>query len=170
VADAELNPNPLHNAPWLLFFLHPLVSFITAHSAGPLAGIAAVAALNAQRAMAAYRSAPTQDCQLVIAEKGSLFSAFPAISRAGLFFQAQTGDRYILRWQHDGEVEDLSFDGEAFHPIAPDPAGPIYFELAARGTSRMMQFDPFTRKTVASPMPMNFHASDAAAGLRFGSR
>jgi hypothetical protein len=264
VADAELNPNPLHNAPWLLFFLHPLVSLsiivfaslavalngagthrrdfaiftialvllstgvasytflllllpivLCLEEAGPLesvylvasyillnaplpggrffpkfwlllallvvvgrhywsalsprivagtlAGIAAVAALNAQRAMAAYRSAPTQDCQLVIAEKGSLFSAFPAISRAGLFFQAQTGDRYILRWQHDGEVEDLSFDGEAFHPIAPDPAGPIYFELAARGTSRMMQFDPFTRKTVASPMPVNFHVSDAAA-------
>jgi Glycosyltransferase family 87/WD40-like Beta Propeller Repeat len=130
--------------------------------AGTLAGIAAIAVLNAQLAMADYRSAPAQSNQLAAVEKGSLFCAFPVISRAGLFFQAQTRYRYILRWQHDDKVEDFSFDGQVFHPVAPDPAGPIHFELVAHGGSKMMQFDPATRKTTASTLPLNIHADSVA--------
>jgi hypothetical protein len=121
------------------------------------ASITVIAVWNAQLAMTGYRSAPAQRNQLTAAEAGSLFCAFPAISRAGLFFQAQTRYRYILRWQHDNKVEDLSFHGQAFHPIAPDAAGPIHFELVAHGGSTMMQFDPATRKTTASPLPLNIH-------------
>jgi WD40-like Beta Propeller Repeat len=131
--------------------------------AAALAGIAAIAALKAQLSIADYRNAPDKRCQLVTAEKGSLFVAFPAISRAGLFCQVQTPDRYILRWQHGSAVEDFSFEGQAFHPIVRDPAGPIYFELVAHGTSRMMQFDPLTRKTVATSTPVNIRSSDSTA-------
>jgi hypothetical protein len=130
---------------------------------GALACIAAVAALKAQRSMADYRSAPDKRYQLVKAEKGSLFVAFPAINRAGLFCQAQTRDRYILRWQHGSTVEDFSFEGQVFHPIAPDPVGPIYFELTAHGASRMMQFDPLIRRAVPASMPVNIHPSNSTA-------
>jgi len=130
--------------------------------AGALTAIAIIAALKAQSSVHGYRSAPDKHDQLVAAEKGSLFVAFPAISRAGLFFQAQTRDRYLLRWQHADIVEDFLFEGEVFHPIAPDPAGPIYFELAAHRASQMMQFDPITRKAVPVSMPVNIHPKDSA--------
>jgi Glycosyltransferase family 87/WD40-like Beta Propeller Repeat len=263
LADPELNPNPFYNAPWLLFFLQPLVSLIVvvfvslavalnragtcrrdfaiftialflistsvasytflllllpivlcleeagpreslylvasyillnaplpgAHLfpkiwllaallvvagrrywpvltpriiAGTLAGIVALAALKAQRSIADYRRAPDKRDQLVSVERGSLFVTFPAISRAGLFCQAQTRDRYVLRWQHGQEVEDFSFEGQAFHPVAPDPAGPIYFELVAHASSRMMEFNPSTRKAVPVPGSVNMHPSDTA--------
>jgi hypothetical protein len=264
LADPELNPNPPHNAPWLLFFLQPLITltiivFISSavalnragssrrdfaiftvalflistsvasytflllllpivlclEEAGPresfylvasyillnaplpgarlfpkiwlllallvvigrhywpvlsprmvagvLVAIATIAALKARYSMADYRNAPDKRSQLVTTEKGSLFVAFPAITRAGLFCQVQTRDRYVLRWKHGSAVEDFSYEGQAFRPIAPDPAGPIYFELVAHGTSRMMQFDPLTRKAVAVSMPVNNRPTDSTA-------
>ncbi len=263
LADPELNPNPFYNAPWLLFFLQPLISLVIvvfvslavafnraassrrdfaiftialflistsvasytflllllpivlcleeagpreslflvisyillnaplpgAHLfpkvwllvallvvagrhywsvltprviAGALAVIAALAALKAQRSIADYRREPDRRSQLVDVEKGSLFVAYPAISRAGLFCQAQTRNGYVLRWQHGKDVEDFSFEGEAFRPIVFGPAGPIYFELVAHATSRMMQFDPLTRKAVPAPMAVDIRPRDAA--------
>jgi streptogramin lyase len=119
--------------------------------------------LKAQHSINGCRSEPDKRDQLVAAEKGSLFVAFPAISRAGLFFQAQTRDGYVLRWQHGSAVEDFSFEGQALHPVAPGPAGPIYFELVAHGASKMMQFDPSTKKAAAVSMPVNIHPKNLAA-------
>jgi Tol biopolymer transport system component len=54
---------------------------------------------------------------------------------------------YVLRWLHDGHMEELVFDGQAFHPVAPSFAGPLYFELVKNGASTTMTFDPATRQT-----------------------
>src|SRR5581483_89523 len=125
--------------------------------AATFAIVAFLAALKAYRSVKDYRSAPDKHDQLLMAEKGSLFVTFPAISRSGLFCQAQTRDRYVLRWLHGVTVEDLSFDGQAFHPIAPAPDGPIYFELVSHATSTMMRFDPVTRKAVPVAIPVDVH-------------
>lgn len=153
---------------WLLFGLLAVVGLRYWSALSPrtiaagLACIATLAALKAHVAIQDYRNAPDKRCQLVSVAKGSLFVGFPAITNAGLFCQAQRRDRYILRWQHGTTVEDLSFDGQAFHPAAPDPAGPIYFELVAHGTSKMMQFDPATRKATTVPGIVNFHPGTSA--------
>jgi Tol biopolymer transport system component len=80
-----------------------------------------------------------------------------------LFFQAQARDRYILRWLHDGTVDDLSFDGNVFHPFATAPAGLIYFELVSHGQSRMMQFDPATKRATALLTATRFPAPHSTA-------
>jgi Tol biopolymer transport system component len=67
--------------------------------------------------------------------------------------------RYVLRWLHDNRNEELMFDGEAFHPIAITPDGPIVFELVTDQTSTMMRFDPETRKISPS---VEAHHVDAA--------
>jgi hypothetical protein len=154
---------------WLLFGLlmvvgrHYWSALSTRTMAGTVACIATLAALKAHVAIRDYQSAPDKRCQLVSVAKGSLFVGFPAITRAGLFCQAQGRDRYVLRWQHGTTVEDFSFEGEAFHPVAPDPAGPIYFELVAHAASRMMQFDPDTRKAMAASIPGDVRVNDPAA-------
>jgi hypothetical protein len=263
MADPALNPNPLYNAPWLLFFLQPLISLaiivfvslaVALNPAGScrrdfamfiialllisnavasyaflllllpvvlcleeagrweklyllacyvllnaplpgarlfpkvwlllallivvgrnywsvlsprliacaLAGIAILSMLKAQSSMATYRSAPDRRDQLIAAEKGSLFLSSPVISRAGLFCQAQTRDRYVLRWQHGSTVEDVSFEGQVLRPIALNPSGPIYFELVAQAASRMMQFDPLTRRALPVSSPLHIHPTDSA--------
>jgi hypothetical protein len=168
VLNASLPAARLFPKVWLLFLLLIVVSqhYWSVLSprlvAGTLGVIALLSALKAQHSTNDYRSAPDKRNQLVAVEKGSLFVGFPAISRAGLFCQVQMRDRYILRWLHDGAVEDFSFEGQAFHPTAPDPAGPIYFELVAHAASSMMEFDPSTRKSIAVSLPVKIHRSDSA--------
>lgn len=53
---------------------------------------------------------------------------------------------YVLRWLHDGQMEEFAFEGQAFHPVAPLFDGPIYFELVKDGASATMTFDPATRQ------------------------
>jgi Tol biopolymer transport system component len=92
-------------------------------------------------------------------QQGAMFSSYPAVSRFGIFYQSMGTGRYVLRWLHDNRNEELMFDGEAFHPIAITPDGPIVFELVADQTSTMMQFDPETRKISPS---VEAHQVDAA--------
>jgi Tol biopolymer transport system component len=40
---------------------------------------------------------------------------------------------------------NLAFEGQAFHPATPASGTPIYFELLAKGHSRIVSFDPLTR-------------------------
>ena len=59
----------------------------------------------------------------------------------------------MLRWLHDGHMEELAFEGQAFHPTAPSYAGPIYFELVKNGASTAMTFDPATRQVARATLP-----------------
>lgn len=122
-------------------------------AAAMAAAIAIFCLWNAERRLRSYREEPAQHFERIAMQRGGLFSASPAVSRAGLFFQSIGRDRYVLRWLHENRIEELAFDGHAFHPIAPDPAGPVYFELVAHRASTLMAFDPLTRTAKAAPAP-----------------
>jgi Tol biopolymer transport system component len=111
-----------------------------------------------------YANEPGQRFERIAVERGALFSSSPAVSRYGIFYQSIAHDfsRYVLRWSHDNQVEELTFDGHALHPVAPSPDGPIYFELVSHGTSMAMQFDPSTRKTATVSTPVAKDESDSA--------
>jgi Glycosyltransferase family 87/WD40-like Beta Propeller Repeat len=109
--------------------------------------ITLIAVVDARQHMRAYAEEPGQHFERVAMEEGAMFSSYPAVSRAGLFYQSMGNDRYVLRWLHDDHTEELTFAGQAFHPVATTPDGPLFFELVANRKSTMMQFDPTTRKT-----------------------
>jgi hypothetical protein len=99
----------------------------------------------ANRQMLSYQGTPAIRFQPVAVERGEVFSSFPAITRAGLFYQAIGKDRYVLHWLHDNRIEELLFDGHALHPVARVADGLIDFELVAHGVSTIMEFDPASR-------------------------
>jgi hypothetical protein len=118
---------------------------------------ALIAFIDARQHMRAYAEEPGQRFERVAVEPGAMFSSYPAVSRAGIFYQSMGSDRFVLRWVHDNRDEELVFPGHAFHPTATTPDGPIYFEVVANRASTMMQFDPTTRKTTpqATPVPVD---------------
>lgn len=112
--------------------------------------------------LASYKKEPGQIYERVATEQDSIFSSFPAITPAGLFYQSMGADRYVLRWLHDGRNETLSFDGQRFRPSVGRPDGSIYFELVAHGSSTMMLFDPARRTAVPSHTPVPVQNTDSA--------
>ena len=138
-----------------------LRSFSPKLVAGGLVAISLIAAFDARRHLALYRVEPGRHFPRVALDRGTSFSTFPAISSAGLFYQAMVRRGYVLRWLHDGQMEELTFDGQAFHPVAPSFDGPIYFELVKNGASTTMTFDPVTRQAarVATPPPATTEGS-----------
>jgi Tol biopolymer transport system component len=128
--------------------------------------------LDARRHAASYAAEPGQRCERVAVQKDAIFSGAPAVSPAGLFYQSIGRDRYVLRWLHGSVNEELVFDGHAFGPKALSPDGPIYFELVAHGTSRMMAFDPATRQVTPDVVAASTEAlasGPASAGLGMAS-
>jgi hypothetical protein len=126
---------------------------------------AVVASADARRHAIDFAAEPGQKWERVATEKGAIFSSSPAVSNAGIFYQSMGGDRYILRWLHDGMIERLQFEGHAFQPVAPKPDGPVYFELVAHGASSTMAFDPDTRQVarVAEQAPETVSAGKPIA-------
>ena len=124
--------------------------------------IVAIAWGDARRQMLAYEQEPGQRFERVVVEVGAVFSGFPAVSRAGLFYQSMRPPRYALSWLHDNRVEQLPFAGHALRPAAPAADGPTYFELVAQGRSQIMQFDPSTRRTVPTLLPTLPVVTDSA--------
>jgi Glycosyltransferase family 87 len=118
---------------------------------------AVLAFVDARQHMRDYAEEPGQRFERVAVEEGAIFSSYPAVSRAGIFYQSMGRDRYVLRWLHDQRDEELVFSGHAFHPTVTTPDGPIDFEVVANRTSTMMQFDPTTRKTtpLVAPVPVD---------------
>lgn len=120
-----------------------------------------IAVVDARRQMLSYAGEPRQHFARVAAQEGAVFSSFPTISKAGLFYQSMGKDRYVLRWLHGNRNDELSFEGHALHPrLAPDGES-IYFELVANQTSTMMQFDPSTEKV--TPLTMQVPADSTAS-------
>jgi hypothetical protein len=120
-----------------------------------------IAAFVAKRHEARYLLEPGRHFQRVALDQGTLLSTFPAVSSAGLFYQAMVPRGYVIRWLHDGQMEELAVEGQTFHPVAPSFQGPIYFELVKNGSSTTMTFDPATRNVVpaASPLPATIDGS-----------
>lgn len=123
---------------------------------------ALLAGADARRHAVSYAAEPGQRYERIAVEKNAIFSSSPAVSTAGLFYQSIGDDRYILRWLHDGKIEELAFEGHAFHPVAPTADGPIYFELVAHGTSTTMVFDPMTRTVTPGLLPDSSGPTDSA--------
>jgi hypothetical protein len=121
--------------------------------AGGLVAAIIVAGFAAQRRQARYLLEPGRHFQRIALDRGTFLSTFPAVSSAGLFYQAMVRSGYVLRWLHDGQMEEFAFESQAFHPVAPSLEGPIYFELVKNGASTTMTFDPATRQVARAALP-----------------
>jgi hypothetical protein len=121
--------------------------------AGGLLAAMIIAALDTERHLTRYLLEPSRHFQRIAIDQGTYISTYPAISRSGLFYQAMVRSGYVLRWSHDGRMEEFAFGGQVFHPVAPSFDGPIYFELVKNGASTTMTFDPGTRQAVPAPLP-----------------
>jgi hypothetical protein len=127
-------------------------SFSSKLVAAALGAAILIAALDARRHMAVYVLEPGRNHQRIDLDRGTYLSAYPAVSSAGLFYQAMVRKGYVLRWLHDGQIEELNFQGQVFHPVAPSFDGPIYLELVKNGSSTPMIFDPATRSAVPTTL------------------
>jgi len=120
--------------------------------AATLAAAILIAALDARRHMAVYVLEPGRNHHRIDLDRGTYLSTYPAVSSAGLFYQAMVRKGYVLRWLHDGQIEELTFQGQVFHPLAPSFDSPIYLELVKNGSSTPMIFDPATRSVVPTTL------------------
>jgi hypothetical protein len=120
--------------------------------AAALAAAILIAALDTRRHMAVYVLEPGRNHQRIDLDRGTYLSTYPAVSSAGLFYQAMVRKGYVLRWLHDGQIEELTFQGQVFHPVALSFDGPIYLELVKNGSSTPMIFDPATRSVVPTTL------------------
>jgi hypothetical protein len=148
-----LRPAWLFPKVWLLFSLFIVAGWPCWRGMQRRWAVAAVAAaalisfFSARQRMMSYESEPGQRFERVAVQSGALFSSYPVVSRAGLFYQSMGHDRYVLRWLHDGRSEELSFEGQAILPrLAPDGVS-VDFELVANRNSTLMGFDPSTRRS-----------------------
>lgn len=133
----------------------------------PWAGVGAaflilIALTDMKIRMAAYAKEPGQKFERVAVEPDAAFSSFPAVTRAGLFYQSMGADRYVLRWLHDGRNDRLLFDGQAFRPSPHGEDGAVDFELVSHGTSTMMRFDPARGTAIPSHTPVPVKDTDLA--------
>jgi len=113
--------------------------------ASTVAFAAVVASVSAWSHYRAYKREPGRQFEVVASQRAAIFSSSPAVARAGLFYQAIGGEKYVLKWQTGGAIRELAFDGEAVRPFVLSADGPVYFELVAHQKSTMMQFDPATQ-------------------------
>ena len=121
-----------------------------------------VSAANTIQRMSDYRQEPGRRYRQISVGQ-SLFAGYPTMTRWGLFYQGMGDQRrgedgYLLRWVHGDRMEQLGFHGYALQPRAPDAEGPVWFELVANRTSRLMRFDPRTGASAESNL-----ASDSIA-------
>jgi hypothetical protein len=142
---------------WFLLFLFILAGadyWRQIQIARALIGVAIImlaAALIAKRSLVSYYQEPSQHWQRIAVERGAIYSSNPAVLKTGIVYESINADRYILRWQHGNQIDSLSFAGEAFHPVALSPEGPVWFELVANRTSTAMQFTPGVADASAQP-------------------
>ena len=87
--------------------------------AGALVAAMIIAGLDAERDLTRYRFEPIRHLQRIAADRGTYLSTYPAVTSAGLFYEAMVPSGYVLRWSHDGQTEELAFGGQVFHPVAP---------------------------------------------------
>jgi Glycosyltransferase family 87/WD40-like Beta Propeller Repeat len=128
-------------------------SFSPKLAAGGLLAAIIIAGFSARRQEVQYLLEPGRHFERLALDQGTYSSTFPAVSRAGLFYQAMVQRGYVLRWLHNGQIEELAFESHAFHPVAPSFDGPIFFELVKNSASTTMTFDPATRQVARAALP-----------------
>ena len=106
-----------------------------------------------------YSLEPGRRFERVALERGALYSSSPAVLRSGLVYDSIGPGHYVLRWLHDGRNDRFAFEGEALHPLALSPDGPIQFELVAHRASVWKLLDPSTGTIVPQAEPVTGNAS-----------
>jgi Glycosyltransferase family 87/WD40-like Beta Propeller Repeat len=99
--------------------------------------IAAISFLDAWRHQQSWNQEPRTTFESVASQAGSIYASSPAVSRTGIVFESLGAGGYTLN-------RSMAFEGHAFHPSVPASGSPIFFELVAKGHSRIMSFDPAT--------------------------
>jgi hypothetical protein len=112
-----------------------------------LAFAATFALFTTDQQMRSYADEPAQHFDRVGARQGAIFSSYPVVTPAGVFYQSMGNDRYVLRWLHENRDEELVLEGNALLPRLAADGASIEFELVADRGSKKMEFDPVTRKT-----------------------
>jgi hypothetical protein len=105
--------------------------------------------------MRSYREEPGQRAQQLDFHDNTGFSSFPVITSSGLFFQSMDPDRYVIRWLHQSQLEEISLHGNAFHPIPLPDGSSIALEDSFRGSSTMLRFDSRTKQLTPLPFPIS---------------
>lgn len=103
-----------------------------------LLAIFAFSLADAVRHQRSYENEPARRFTSVASQPHFIFVSYPAVSDAGIVFESMGAGGYVLN-------RNLEFEGQAFHPSTPVSGTPIYFELVAKGHSRIVSFDPSTR-------------------------
>jgi hypothetical protein len=93
---------------------------------------------DAWRHQRSYNQEPARTFESVTTSPSSIYASNPSVSRTGIVFESIGPGRYTLN-------RNLSFEGHAFHPSVPLSGNPIFFELVAKGHSRIMSFDLQTK-------------------------
>jgi hypothetical protein len=107
--------------------------------------VLAVAGFAAQRRLSSYDREPPRKFASVTPVSGSIYSGSPAVSTQGLVYESIAQGRYLLKYLDHGKIEELPFQGEAFHPSVAVTGNSIYFELVADGHSQLMRYDRETK-------------------------
>jgi hypothetical protein len=154
-----LRPAWLFPKVWLLFALFIFAGYQNWRQIPRWLALATVAAIalfslfDARHHMLAYAQEPAQRFEHALVQRGAIFSSFPVVTSAGLFYQSMGKDRYVLRWLQGDRDQELSFAAHALHP-RPAPNGTsVYFELVADRKSTMMELDPSTGR--ATPLAIS---------------
>jgi len=113
--------------------------------AGILAACLVLAASDAQRHMIGYREEPPRRFEQITRRDGALSASFPVMTGAGLFYQAMGENGYVVRWKHDGNLEEVPTEGNALHPVRLDD-GSVGIEEVYGGKSEFVRFEPSSRK------------------------
>ena len=117
------------------------------HCAAIAVLVLAISVPEAWRRVREYRAETPQAAPHAVVVPGQNFASAPALAGNQMVYQTMAQGRYLLRLAAGGQIHDFPFDGDAFHPTLAQPAGPIYFELASRGHSRICAFRPSAPST-----------------------
>ena len=104
---------------------------------------------GAARRLASYSQEPGRRYERIAVERGAIYSSSPAVLRSGIVYESIGRDHYVLRWLHENRIDRFAFGGEALHPVALSPDGPIQFELVAHRTSILQLLDPPSGKVAS---------------------
>ncbi len=108
---------------------------------------------GAAKRLALYSQEPGRRYERIAVEHGALYSSSPAVLQSGIVYESMGRDHFVLRWLHENRIDRFAFDGEALHPVALSPDGPIQFELVAHRASTLWLLDPSTGKVSVNPVP-----------------
>jgi hypothetical protein len=99
-------------------------------------------AITARQSLPSYSQEPGRRWERIAVQPGAIYSSSPAVLRSSIVFQSIQREGYVLGWLHSGRVTTFAFPGQAFHPLALSPEGPICFDLVAKGTAANFVFNP----------------------------